>query len=194
MVVTAERRKSSSMRPTDVLRAEHDHILRGCAILEAMANKLDDGAAVPVEDATAIVDFIRFYADGLHHAKEEHVLFPAMEEAGLPRDGGPIGVMLFEHERGREQVAKMLAAIPALATPTGRRGFVEGARNFATLLEQHIAKENMVLFVMAERLLGPLRDTAILNAYAEREGAARAICGDKATHEAKLAELTRRWL
>ena len=79
-----------SMRPTDVLRNEHDHILRACAILHAMAAKLEAGGDVPADDASLAVDFVRYYADGLHHAKEEQVLFPALLGAGMPRNGGPI--------------------------------------------------------------------------------------------------------
>jgi len=182
------------MRPTDILRTEHEQLLRACAILENMAERFEQGTAVDSADATRIVDFVRFYADGLHHAKEEDVLFPALEAAGMPREGGPIGVMLREHERGREHVAGMFAALRALDSESGRASFAKSARGFAGLLEQHIAKENNVLFMMAERLLRPATEAALLDGYAMREASARAACGDKATHEATLAELSQRWL
>lgn len=182
------------MRPTDVLRDEHEHILRGCAVLHAMAERLEAGGEVDAKDAATIVDFIRFYADGLHHAKEEHVLFPALTDAGMPRNGGPVAVMLYEHDRGREHVAGMLASLEKLATPGGRETFAENARGFANLLDQHIGKENGVLFMMADRLLPSTDDAPLLDAYATREAEARSVCGDKPTHEAKLADLVRRWL
>jgi hemerythrin-like domain-containing protein len=57
------------------------------------------------------VDFVRNFADRCHHAKEEENLFPRMEARGVPRDGGPIGVMLFEHEEGRAYVRAIAGAI-----------------------------------------------------------------------------------
>lgn len=178
------------MRPTDVLRAEHDHILRACAVLDAMAGKLESGAAVDAADAKAVTDFVRLYADGLHHAKEEHVLFPAMEAAGMPRNGGPIAVMLHDHETGRAHVAGMVAAVENGVDAS----FAMHARGFASLLTQHIAKENNVLFMMASRILPESSDERILAAYAEREAEARKVCGEKSTHEGKLSELSQRWL
>lgn len=181
------------MRPTEILRAEHEHILRACAVLHAMAARLENGGELPAGDATLIVDFIRQYADGWHHVKEENVLFPALTDAGLPSGGGPIAVMLNDHEIGREFVKELLAALPSLQTPIGRSTFATGARGFANLLQAHISKENAVLFVMAERMLPATTDGALLSAYAVREAEARKTCGDKAAHERALAELAQRW-
>ncbi|MGD0266766.1 MAG: hemerythrin domain-containing protein, partial [Candidatus Methylomirabilota bacterium] len=36
-----------------------------------------------------------------HHGKEENLLFKTMVDRGFPRQGGPIAVMLHEHETGR---------------------------------------------------------------------------------------------
>jgi hemerythrin-like domain-containing protein len=44
------------------------------------------------------VNFLRHFADECHHFKEEKLLFPLMEEDGIPREGEPIGMMLVEHE------------------------------------------------------------------------------------------------
>jgi hemerythrin-like domain-containing protein len=194
MAWSRPRRERSNMRPTEILREEHDHILRACAILDAMARCLQRGVEVAHDEATLVVDFVRFYADGLHHAKEEDVLFPALEDAGMPRGGGPIAVMLHEHTRGREFVRAMLDALPSLGQEAGRLRFANAARGFASLLEQHIAKENQVLFCMAERVLPASSEPGILERYAAREAAASASCGDKAAWENKLAILARAWI
>ena len=79
-------------------------------------------AAADLDDA---MDFIKTFADSCHHAKEEDLLFPAMGEAGFPSRGGPVGVMLMEHEQGRAGdlalVERLLAAYPApeLVRPSG---------------------------------------------------------------------------
>ena len=37
-----------------------------------------------------------------HHTKEEKSLFPALEQAGMPTNMGPIAMMLMDHQRSRE--------------------------------------------------------------------------------------------
>jgi hemerythrin-like domain-containing protein len=177
------------MRPTDILREEHGYILTGLGVLEAMAGSIDSGGEVPFADAELIVDFLRYYADGLHHAKEEDVLFPALLDAGLPRNGGPVSVMLHEHTLGRQFIRTMLEALPAWEEPIARRSYAAAARGFASLLDQHIAKENAVLFRMADQLLEPSRDAGLLDRYAAREADARATCGEKNSWQRKLEGL-----
>lgn len=159
--------------PTDVLRHEHESIKEALAVLSAMARRLEAGREVPGEDVAALLDFLRTFADACHHAKEEQSLFPAMEAAGLPHRVGPIGVMLHEHEMGRRHIRTMVASSRTLAaSPASRREFVDAALAYVVLLSEHIAKENDVLFRMAENML-------------PAEVMAR-ISGEFARHEAEL--------
>src|SRR5512136_2617308 len=100
-----------SMKPTEELSREHQAILTMIRILHKMADRLDAGTAVDPDDLDRSVEFIRVFADKCHHAKEEGHLFPEMERAGIPRDRGPIGVMLAEHEDGRKHVAAMAGTL-----------------------------------------------------------------------------------
>lgn len=88
----------------DQLKEEHQAILLMLKIMEAACKKLEAGEDVSKDDLNDMVKFIKEFADKSHHLKEEDLLFPAMEEAGIPREGGPIGVMLTEHTTGREYV------------------------------------------------------------------------------------------
>jgi len=144
------------MTATGDLRAEHEGILRMLDILRAMAARIAAGETVPPAQLESILDFLKVFADKCHHGKEEDILFPALEAAGLPREGGPIGVMLHEHTLGRGHIRDMGAALETLpgAGQTGYAAFSAAALAYADLLTQHIAKENNVLFPMAERLLG----------------------------------------
>jgi hemerythrin-like domain-containing protein len=139
------------MTATDDLRAEHEGILRMLAILNAVSERIHAGKSVPVAQLEGILDFLKVFADKCHHGKEEDILFPALEAAGMPREGGPIGVMLHEHTLGRGHIRDMGAA---LAGGDGQAAFAAPAQAYVELLTQHIAKENDVLFVMAEKLLG----------------------------------------
>ncbi|MCX6544889.1 MAG: hemerythrin domain-containing protein [Acidobacteria bacterium] len=158
------------MKATEILMHEHELIMRGVTVLDRMADKAESGQPVPVADANAIIEFIRKFADGCHHAKEEGVLFPAMEAAGMPRDGGPIAVMLAEHDQGRAAVKAMSAAASAFgASAEPLAQFARAARAYANLLTNHIHKENNILFRMADQVIGAHKDAEILQAYDEHE-------------------------
>lgn len=158
------------MKATEVLMHEHELIMRGVAVLDRMAENAESGQPVPADHAEAIIEFIRKFADGCHHAKEEGVLFPAMEAAGMPRDGGPIAVMLAEHDEGRAAVKAMSAAVSAFGTaPDAPAQFARAARAYANLLTNHIYKENNILFRMADNVIGSHKDAEMLQAYDEHE-------------------------
>jgi len=143
------------VQATKTLIDEHRVIERVLAVLEKAADGLESDQGVPVEFFLNAADFIKGYADGSHHIKEEGLLFPAMEAAGIPRQGGPIGVMLAEHEEGRRLTRLMRAAAEKLAAgeTAAKSEVIVNARAYTRLLHQHIAKEDQVLFPMADRVI-----------------------------------------
>lgn len=96
--------------PTRILRDQHRKILLIADILEAILSQDPESGGPDYEALEDCVRFIRLYADALHHGKEEELLFPELEAVGMPRDGGPIAVMLHEHREGRALVAAMAHA------------------------------------------------------------------------------------
>jgi hemerythrin-like domain-containing protein len=158
------------MQATDILVHEHELILRGMAVLERMARRANAGRDVPAADARLIIGFIRRFADGCHHAKEEGVLFPAMIAAGIPAQGGPVGVMLAEHEQGRAAVKAMDEAVARFGSDQAApAAFASAASACVTLLTSHISKENNVLFRMAAQIIPASRDAEMVAAYEEHE-------------------------
>ncbi len=149
---------------TAALRAEHEQVLRVLGVAERMAGQALRGRIPARADVEALLVLLRQFVDSLHHAKEEQHLFPLLERKGLPRAGGPIGVMLAEHERGRALIDEMarLGASPDNAQP-----WADAIRAYATLMRQHVQKENTVLYVMAERLLSAQEQEQIARACAE---------------------------
>ncbi|HSO07628.1 MAG TPA: hemerythrin domain-containing protein [Pelomicrobium sp.] len=146
------------MEATDLLMQEHRVIERVLAALERAARRLASGEAIGPDVFVQAAEFSKGFADGCHHWKEEGALFPAMEAAGVPREGGPIGVMLAEHEEGRRLSGAMRSAAERLAAgdADARAEVVRSAMGYVALLRQHIAKEDNVLFPMAARFLrGP---------------------------------------
>jgi len=176
------------MRATKLLREEHEIILRGLRVLETLAGRSARGDAVPAQATSSLLDFLREFADAHHHGKEEDILFPAMEEAGFPREAGPLAVMLQEHEEGRAFVQALREAAPrASGSPEERARFAAAARGYAQLLSAHIDKENQVLFVMADEAVPPDEQKRVDQAFDtfEREFAAR-----RALYEAAVARVS----
>ena len=134
------------MDPTAILREEHEVILRVLASLECLADEAKRERKLDAVSAGQALDFLRTFADDLHHGREEDLLFPRMREHGA---GAPVSVMLQEHEAGRALVRSMAAALQAHDVDA----FVRSAGEFIPLLQHHIIKENMILFPMAEHLL-----------------------------------------
>jgi len=147
------------MEPIRILREEHDNILRGLEVLEACSQKLQDRQPVPPETLEGLIEFFRLYADKTHHGKEEELLFPAMIEHGFSREVGPIHCMLADHQHNRALTREMIDAVMQYRTGHVDAGlrFAAAADEYVSALRDHIQKENLVLFVMAENAL-PAKD------------------------------------
>lgn len=150
---------------TDVLRHEHDAILMALRILDQISNETRQGNATST-DVGQFLGFLREFADTCHHGKEEGLLFPAMIEAGLPADGGPVSIMLAEHEQGRTLVAAMAAATEPSMSPVK---FSDAAAAFTHHMRTHIEQENTVVFPMADRLVAPDVLEALVSAFERHE-------------------------
>jgi hemerythrin-like domain-containing protein len=140
------------MKPTEELKKEHEAIKLMLQILEKISEKLESGESVDTDHLDKIVEFIQVFADKCHHGKEEDLLFKEMEAVGFPRDQGPVGVMLREHEVGRSYVQNMKDGVAKLKTGDTKSASViaKNARDYASLLSQHIEKEDNILYPMAE--------------------------------------------
>lgn len=144
------------MEAVDVLMAEHRQIESVLGALMAAVERGRNGEPLPLAGFEEAARFIRGYADGLHHEKEEKVLFTAMAEAGMPIDGGPLGVMLHEHVVGRTFVKEMVEGVSAMrADRNALEAVLAPAEGYAQLLGSHIMKEDRILYPMSMRLLTP---------------------------------------
>lgn len=148
------------------LKHEHDAILMSLKILNGMCKEMELGQIDGSEDPQAFIDFLKEFADQCHHGKEENMLFPALVNAGVTKEGGPIGVMLHEHVEGRKFIQAMQTSIsPTLNVPM----FVQAAHGYTELLQNHIQKENEVLFPMAEKVLTPNQLEDLFKSFEEFE-------------------------
>jgi hemerythrin-like domain-containing protein len=155
------------MQLTDVLMNEHRVIEQVLQCLDVIAERARRSGRVDQDLAGRALDFLRHFADGCHHAKEEKHLFPLMEAKGFSRQFGPTGVMLDEHTLGRSFVQGMLSQLPAAAAgdQAAVAAFVQHARDYGGLLRQHIAKEDHCLFPMANSVFTPADQARLLSSF-----------------------------
>ncbi len=158
----------ATTHPVDVLMAEHRTIER---VLRAVENRLADSShgPYPYEFLTQALDFFRNFADGCHHAKEEELLFPLLEQRGIPREHGPVGCMLKEHAQGRNYLATVRTNLEAArdGSPEAVAAVRMAALSYIEMLRQHIYKEDNILYQMAIRALSPVDVTDLSTSFVE---------------------------
>jgi hemerythrin-like domain-containing protein len=148
---------------TQNLENDHVHILRLTDIMEQLTVVQDPD----VTHLEKIVEIIRNFADGVHHAKEEQILFPYLAKKGFSQTQGPVAVMLNEHVSGRNFVKGMSENIELYKK--GDRDALGkiyyNMAGYADLLRSHISKENNILFRMADRVLSDSEQEDLLRAF-----------------------------
>jgi len=103
-----------------------------------------------------------------HSSREEEILFRMMENY-LGEHGGPIAVMEYEHEQSHGFINEFLKNAESIASLTEEEKLQNAAlivNAYHTLLN-HFAKEEQVLYPMAERMLSPEEKEAITQKVSE---------------------------
>ena len=136
----------------ELLTADHETTEK---VLAALEKAFATPAGPPASVVSLMLDYFGVYVDQCHNMKEEKHLFPLIERLGIPRQGGPLGVMLAEHEQGRTLLARWKPL--AQAYVAGDSGSLLPLRDvfeeYATLLKNHFWKENDILYPMALRVI-----------------------------------------
>lgn len=151
-------------RATDNLIDDHTIIQEVMNIMERITSAKEPD----VEHLEFIVTFIREFADSFHHAKEEGLLFPRLVDKGIPKEFGPIGMMLREHEEGRNFVKGMADNVELYKSGNKQalQSVYQNMTGYVNLLRDHISKENNVLFRMADQVLSEDEQSILLNQFA----------------------------
>jgi hemerythrin-like domain-containing protein len=158
-------------QPTAILRKEHEAITRMLEAAEITAEKLERNEAVRAEWLDGMGEFFSVFLDSCHHGKEEEIFFPALAKKGMPVDGGPIGVMLHEHDEGRALAQRLRELAQAYGNGDQAAGteWAATARQYTQLLREHILKENNVLFPMAEGMLSTTEEEELAARFEQME-------------------------
>jgi len=171
---------------TKNLEDDHVHILRLIDVMEHITSH--EGS--DISHLESIVDIIRNFADGLHHAKEENLFFPFLATKGFSPQQGPVAVMLHEHVQGRNYVKGISEGIELLkkGDQSALKEIHQNMNGYASLLRNHIAKENNILFRMADNVLSESDHNQLLYRFDETEKAHSSSPGSK-NYIMKIEEL-----
>jgi hemerythrin-like domain-containing protein len=146
---------------------EHKAIQIILEIIEKIREKMEKNEETNFKDINEILEFLKEFADKCHHGKEENILFPALEKIGMKNENGPIGIMLSQHNLGRDLIKKMQESI--LFNPVNKTGFINAAENYVYLMRVHINKENNILFPICDTELSASEQNDLLRRFEEHE-------------------------
>jgi len=150
-----KRKRGSFMYCTEVMVKQHANISRMLKVIKESCCAILEGAEIDQQEFAEILDFIRRYADGHHHRREELVLFPEMvdhleEVASIIIKHG----MLVEHDLIRAHVRALDEALKLYAQEPKteyKLQVLTEAMAYANRLQQHVEKENNVVYPLADR-------------------------------------------
>ncbi len=145
--------------------------------------RLDNGKAVLVKFYPQQIPFSAEKAKRLakllekviwEAAKEEEALFPEIERF-IPREGGPTGMMLIEHEDLGNTNKEFQRAVDEYLGDSDsaeiKRIIQEFGTRFIGVLRDHIDKENNILFTMADMHLDQTQIDKVIKLFYEIENA-----------------------
>jgi hemerythrin-like domain-containing protein len=163
---------------TKNLEDDHVHILKLTDVME----KITKSDSPDIANIEKVVDIIRNFADGLHHAKEENLFFPLLAEKGFSLNQGPVAVMLNEHVQGRNWVKGISDNIILYkkGNNLALKSIYQNMLGYVELLRNHISKENNILFRMADNVLSDADNRILLSQFeAEQKSMSAGNGGEK---------------
>jgi hemerythrin-like domain-containing protein len=157
--------------------------------LDVTAGLLIDGKVVPVPVLDQMIDFTKNFTIVCHHGKEEDSLFPALEKSGMPREGGPIARMLFEHEVTKQLAAKMEESAKGYLQSGSPDVLVADIKAYVEHVASHLAKENHRLFMMADMILQGRADQVSKDLSQSEEAKLKSLGRTRSHYEKLVSEV-----
>ncbi len=160
------------MLPVAPLMIEHRLIDRMIRLMAQEAARIGDNlevgpqfAFVEVRFIDAAVDFLRVYADRLHHGKEEDILFVALKGKPLsPEQLAILQQLQAEHTWGRQATANLAATRQRLAQgdPGATADLLKCLSALAEFYPRHMTKEDQDFFLPVMTYFSPEEKNALL--------------------------------
>jgi hemerythrin-like domain-containing protein len=143
------------MRPTDMLAKEHATVILVTKAAEQEVRYMRDTEEFRPEVIDELVDFFQYFTEACHDPKEENLLFARLRQRGLPADSGILAELYREHQEFHSRLRDIEHWLRAQKkTAAGETAELAAALDgYLKLMRAHVAKEEELLFPVAEELL-----------------------------------------
>lgn len=150
-----------------ILSDEHQNILKVIDALLKECDSIKSGGKIDTDFFKKAIGFIRGYADKFHHAKEEDILFKEFNKCA--EEGrvhcNPVEQMLYEHDLGRN----FLKGLENGIKENDKEKITKNAEGYARLLQDHIFKEDNILYPMIDEALNDKTKNNMLKRFKQVE-------------------------
>lgn len=183
------------MKATKQLKDEHEGVLIMLKIIEKTIKNFSETKELQIDEFEKIIEFLKGFVDKCHHGKEEDILFPNLEKAGIKKYNGPIGIMLTEHQIGRGYIKNMNEALNEFKQDrwNDSNKMIENAKKYIELLRNHVDKENNMLFNMADTALSAEKQDELFEEFEKLE-IERIGIGKHEEYHKLIAQLEKKYL
>jgi hemerythrin-like domain-containing protein len=158
------------MQARGPLMIEHRLIERMISVVENVLKQIKSRQRLDPLVIDTVVDFIRTYADRIHHGKEEDILFREMSQRSLSaKDKRIMQELVDEHVTGRRTTQAVVAANERYRNGDAS-ALADISANLAKLVEfypEHIQKEDKVFFPAIRNYLSEEEDQSMLTEFWE---------------------------
>jgi hemerythrin-like domain-containing protein len=159
------------MSAIEILVDEHELISRMVKGLTVFHESLRSGGEADLDVLKDVVDFFQIFVDKNHHAKEENAFFPILERHEVNPEGCSIESLRNEHKQARVLITALDHAIGEYKTgdPGAKSSISRPVRESIDLYNNHIWRENILLFPIGEKTLQESELSEITRSYEQVE-------------------------
>jgi hemerythrin-like domain-containing protein len=150
----------------NVLMDEHRGFSAMLDVLDAIAERLERGADVPMTMLADVLDFFERFTDR-HHDREEEMLFPLLAKHGIGPDQTVVSALMSQHEAGRVYGTKMRTELVRLrqGDPGAAAALAADARGYTELIREHIRIEDDYFYKLADQVLTEAEHAVIVEKF-----------------------------
>jgi hemerythrin-like domain-containing protein len=138
-----------------ILEAEHRLLLEVAEAAEAECAHIEATGTIRTDLVGDMIGFFRYFGDGLHHPKEDGLLFARCHRRGMTDQDEPLEQLIGEHEWCRSTLDGLEESLERI-DPGDREAALEFAtrvREYVEVARCHVQVEDDVFFDMAQHYL-----------------------------------------
>ncbi len=133
----------------EALKVEHELILSTFVIVDDIMKSQKHSDEIKIKYANEFLYFINVFCNKCHLGKEETMLFPMLIDKGVHHQDGLIGIMDQDHINAKEIAKKIKLTIES----KNMDSLCKNIKAYSAFIGAHLAKEDNVLYPMADKLL-----------------------------------------